>query len=225
MDLLGSILGSMEKPPPMRDDEKKKAKAQQALVEKQQEAEKKKLEDFRNKIHKWIQQFVKDGTLQKKKFEPMDKVYRAILHEVADIAGLTSFSFGQEEQERYVMVWKKEFAPTDDELLAYRKGEDWDPEKAKEMAKQKELERLEDQSDAKNNPKTVIPASNYKDKYKHLIGDTSAKDAARQTTANKSYGFVPSENKKDQRTIEQVLADNRARKRIKTEHPVSESTN
>ncbi len=28
-------------------------------------------------------------------------------HEVADVAGLTSFSFGQEEIDRYVMVWKK----------------------------------------------------------------------------------------------------------------------
>ena len=28
-------------------------------------------------------------------------------HEVADVAGLTSFSFGQEEDDRYVMVWKK----------------------------------------------------------------------------------------------------------------------
>lgn len=28
-------------------------------------------------------------------------------HEVADVAGLTSFSFGQEEIDRYVMLWKK----------------------------------------------------------------------------------------------------------------------
>ena len=30
-------------------------------------------------------------------------------HEVADVAGLTSFSFGQEEIDRYVMLWKKVF--------------------------------------------------------------------------------------------------------------------
>lgn len=28
-------------------------------------------------------------------------------HEVADVAGLTSFSFGIEEEDRYVMIWKK----------------------------------------------------------------------------------------------------------------------
>ena len=28
-------------------------------------------------------------------------------HEVADIASLASFSFGLEEEDRYVMLWKK----------------------------------------------------------------------------------------------------------------------
>ena len=32
---------------------------------------------------------------------------RICRHEVADVAGLTSFSFGQDEVDRYVMVWKK----------------------------------------------------------------------------------------------------------------------
>jgi len=35
----------------------------------------------------------------------------------------------------------------------------------------------------------MVPATDYKDKYKHLIGDESAKDGAKQTLANKSYGF------------------------------------
>ena len=28
-------------------------------------------------------------------------------HEVSDVAGLASFSFGQDEVDRYVMLWKK----------------------------------------------------------------------------------------------------------------------
>ena len=36
-----------------------------------------------------------------------------------------------------LVYFRQEFAPTDDELAAYRKGEDYDPEKAKEAAKQK----------------------------------------------------------------------------------------
>ena len=30
-----------------------------------------------------------------------------VRHEVADVAGLASFSFGFEEEYRYVMLWKK----------------------------------------------------------------------------------------------------------------------
>ncbi|CAG5124090.1 unnamed protein product [Candidula unifasciata] len=213
-DLLGSILGSMEKPPSVGTDERKKAKLQKAILEKQQEAEKKKLDTFRQQIQKQIHDFIKDGTKQKLKLETMEKVLRAIVHEVAEVAGLTSFSFGQEEEDRYVMLWKKEFAPSDEEVLAYRKGEEWDPEKAKELSKQKELEeKLE--RERLQNPSQQTAASNYRDKYKHLIGDTSAKEAAREMVSNSSYGFVPSTNKRDQRTIEQVLADTRAKKKQK----------
>ena len=40
-----------------------------------------------------------------------------------------------------------------------------------------------------NKRKKIQPNSNYKDKYKHLIGDTAAKDAAQSTFTNRSYGF------------------------------------
>ena len=39
-------------------------------------------------------------------------------------------------------IWQ-EFAPSDEELQAYRKGEEWDPEKAKLAAKQKVLVGLQ----------------------------------------------------------------------------------
>lgn len=35
----------------------------------------------------------------------------------------------------------------------------------------------------------VVPNSNYKDKYVHLIGQDAAIDAAKKTESNKSYGF------------------------------------
>ncbi|XP_050414518.1 sperm-associated antigen 7 homolog [Patella vulgata] len=216
MDLLGSILGSMQKPPTVDEAEKKKAREQKKLIEKKQSEEKKHLDVFRMKTQKVIHEFIKDEKQEKYKFKPLDKVYRAIVHEVADVAGLTSFSFGQEEEDRYVMLWKKEFAPSDEEVLAYRRGEVWDPEKAKQLAKEKELQKLEDSQSSKTK---VVPASNYRDKYKHLIGEEAAKDAAQDLTANKSYGFVSSQNKRDTRTIEQVLADTRAKKKQKTDHP------
>ncbi|KAL4221242.1 Sperm-associated antigen 7 [Mactra antiquata] len=221
MDLLGSILGQMEKPPTISDEERKKIKAQKQMIEKQQDKERRKLEDFRQKIEKRINDFIKDGTQEKLRFEPMDKTYRSIVHEVADIASLTSFSFGLEEQDRYVMIWKKEFAPSDEELLAYRRDEEWDPEKAKQILELRAKE-LEESKYKKDKIKKVEPASNYRDKYKHLIGETAAKDAAQSTVTNRSYGFVSSENKRDQRTIEQVLAESRARKKLKTGHNESD---
>ncbi|KAK0061191.1 sperm-associated antigen 7, partial [Biomphalaria pfeifferi] len=196
---------------------------EKALQAKQQEAEKKMLDNFKQKIQKRIHEFIKDGTQEKLKLEPMDKVLRAIVHDVAEVAGLASFSFGLEEDDRYVMLWKKEFAPSDEELLAYRKGEEWDPEKNKELQRQREVEeQLE--KDRKSNPYKDTPSSNYRDKYKHLIGDEAAKEAARGLVSNSQYGFVPSKNKQDSRTIEQVLADTRARKKQKVEHNPSQSS-
>ena len=67
---------------------------------------------------------------------------------------------------------------------------------------------------------TVAPAP-YLDKYERLLGKATdvggAKDAARKTQMNKQYGFVPSENKKDHRSIEQTLADIRAKKKQKVQ--------
>jgi len=212
MDLLGSILGSMEKPP--ENKEKKKAMEQKRLLEKMQQQERQKLSEFRAKIEKRIGEFVKDGAQKNFKFEPMHKTYRAIVHEVADVAGLISFSFGQDEINRYVMLWKKEYAPCDEELLAYRNEEEWDPEKAQRLKAEKATEDT-DRPVRKRKPE-VTPQHDYHQEYEHLLGKETARDAARLTAANKSYGFVPSENKRDHRTIEEVLAESKA-KRQRTE--------
>lgn len=210
---MDSILGSMEKPPVL-DAEKKKAREQKALLEKLQQQEKDKITKFRVEMQKCIGDFIRNGELQKHTFEVMDKVHRTIVHEVAEDAGLASFSFGQEEVDRCVIVWKKEFAPSDEEFAALRAGEEWDPEKARLKA-EKDAEVTSPVASGKRKLDPV--PSSYHKKYEHLLGREAAKDAARATDANKSYGFVPSENKRDQRTIEQVMADNRARKKQKTE--------
>lgn len=83
----------------------------------------------------------------------------------------------------------------------------------------------------------IVPNSNYKDKYVHLIGQDAALEAAKLTVSNKTYGYgnigfkcveswfslkisflVPSANKKDQRSIEQTMADIQAKKKQKTQH-------
>lgn len=43
-------------------------------------------------------------------------------------------SFGQEGLDRYIVVYKKQFPPSEDELYARRNGEEWNDEKALEYA-------------------------------------------------------------------------------------------
>jgi hypothetical protein len=43
--------------------------------------------------------------------------------------GLSAFSFGEEDVDRHVVLFKMEFTPSNDELNAYRKGLTWNPDK------------------------------------------------------------------------------------------------
>ncbi|KAI7812747.1 sperm-associated antigen 7 homolog [Triplophysa rosa] len=215
-DLLGSILSSMEKPPTVHDQEsRRKAREQAARLKKMEEDEKRKKAEFRKKMEKEVSHFIQDSTQQKKKYNPMGKIERSILHDVAEVAGLTSFSFGEDEESRYVMLFKREFAPSDEELEAYRKGEEWDPQKAEERRKLKEQAALEMEAASRTQMRPVSPNSNYRDKYSHLIGTSAAKDAAHTLQANQSYGCVPVANKRDTRSIEEAMNEIRAKKRLK----------
>ncbi len=51
------------------------------------------------------------------------------------------------------------------------------------------MEKQESERAAAARSTVIVPTTNYKDKYEHLIGKEAAKDAAKLTTANKSYGF------------------------------------
>lgn len=44
---------------------------------------------------------------------------------------MSAFSFGEEDVDRHVVVYKKEFVPCPDELNALRKGQAWNPESSK----------------------------------------------------------------------------------------------
>ncbi|XP_004433274.1 PREDICTED: sperm-associated antigen 7 isoform X1 [Ceratotherium simum simum] len=188
-DLLGSILSSMEKPPSLGDQEtRRKAREQAARLKKLQEQEKQQKVEFRKRMEKEVSDFIQDSGQIKKKFQPMNKIERSILHDVVEVAGLTSFSFGEDDECRYVMIFKKEFAPSDEELDSYRRGEEWDPQKAEEKRKLKELAQRQEEEAAQQGPVVVSPASDYKDKYSHLIGKGAAKDAAHMLQANKTYG-------------------------------------
>ncbi|KAF3813457.1 hypothetical protein GH733_018610 [Mirounga leonina] len=257
-DLLGSILSSMEKPPSLGDQEsRRKAREQAARLKKLQEQEKQQKVEFRKRMEKEVSDFIQDSGQIKKKFQPMNKIERSILHDVVEVAGLTSFSFGEDDECRYVMIFKKvkgpspppssllfslrppptpggeacmkpvcgtstpwflcpqEFAPSDEELDSYRRGEEWDPQKAEEKRKLKELAQRQEEAAAQQGPVVVSPASDYKDKYSHLIGKGAAKDAAHMLQANKTYGCVPVANKRDTRSIEEAMNEIRAKKRLR----------
>ncbi|XP_040202909.1 sperm-associated antigen 7 [Rana temporaria] len=223
-DLLSSILSSMERPPQVGDQEsRRKAREQAARLKKMQEHEKRQKLEFRKRMEKVVSEFIQDSTQTKKKLQPMGKIERSILHDVVEVAGLTSFSFGEDEESRYVMIFKKEFAPCDEELEAYRKGEEWDPVKAEEKKKLKERAQKEAEADALRGPSCVNPNTDYKDKYSHLIGKIAAKDAAHTLEANKAYGCVPVANKRDTRSIEEAMNEIRAKKRLKHEDGESAS--
>ncbi|XP_002733237.1 sperm-associated antigen 7 homolog [Saccoglossus kowalevskii] len=223
-DLLGNILGSMEKPPSAGDKEKKLAKQRKKQMEKIQEADKKRKSDFRLKVEKEVNEFTNNETSTRLRYEPMDRVYRSIIYDVAEVAGLTSFSFGERDEERYLVLFKKEFAPTDEELAAYRSGKVIeDPEKAREYYRMKAQSVTETTvTEETTQDKDFVPTTNYRDKYKKLIGDVSAKEGAHTLAPNKQFGFVPSESKTDKRSIEEMMNDIRAKKKQKLlEHSVS----
>lgn len=223
MDLLGSILNSMQKPPPVSEAQKNAIKKQKEVLERKQKEQKAILNKFRKHVEEKISNFIKDGTKPYLQFDPMDQMYRAVIRDVAEIAGVQVISFGQEGIDRYAVVYLKDKGPTEDELSVRRAGGIWNEEKAAEMAlrgiemqRQAALENEEEKS-RKRKHKEELSGTFYKQKYAHLIGENAAIDAAQKTNVNKNYGEVPSENKKDQRSIEQTMADIKAKKLKKTE--------
>lgn len=228
MDLLGSIMSSMEKPPSVDTKEKLRIKKAQEAYLKHQNKEKAKILQFRKETEKKVTEFVQDDKQTRLKFSPLNKVLRNIVHEIAEDAGMLAHSFGEEEVDRYIMIFKKDFPPTEDELNALRNGQEWNDDVAKRLLAQREQDKIEEMLDEQ---KRMIqkrtnqdkPKYNYKEKFQHLVGLEAAEQAARKTETNKSYGFVPSENKKDLRSIEQTLADIREKKRMKLENESCQS--
>ncbi|XP_049770048.1 sperm-associated antigen 7 homolog [Schistocerca cancellata] len=222
MDLLGSILNAMDKPPSVNDKQRLMMKKQREAMLKKKNEDKEKLKKFREEVEKTIEEFIKDDSKGRHVFEPMEHVLRSVVLDVVEVAGVSAFMVGEEGVDRHVVAYKREFAPSEDELAVLRRGEEWTPEKAKEIAEQRERDRQEAEEASKKrssrDEKNFVPASNfYKDKYRHLIGEDAALAAAKKTETNRAYGFVPSENKKDVRSIEQTLADLQRRKRQKVD--------
>ncbi|XP_006262963.1 sperm-associated antigen 7 [Alligator mississippiensis] len=216
LDLLGSILSAMERPPGLGDQEaRRRAREEAARLRTLQEQDKRHKAEFRKRMEREVSDFIQDSAEPRRRFAPMSKIERSILHDVVEVAGLSSFSFGDDEDTRYVMVFKKEFAPSDEELEAYRRGEEWDPQRAEEKRRLREAAAREAELEAARGPAVVSPQHDYKDKYSHLIGTGGGKGAAHAMEANKAYGCVPVANKRDTRSIEEAMNEIRAKKRLR----------
>lgn len=50
---------------------------------------------------------------------------------MAQTAGFIAISFGLEDVDRYIVVYKKDCGPSEDECFARRNGEEWNAETAK----------------------------------------------------------------------------------------------
>merc|ERR1712112_417470 len=198
--------------------QKKKQKGMFAIIE---EKERQAKLNFRTKIENKINEFLKKDNDKTLKFEAMDKYHRSVVHDVSEVAGLVSHSFGEEDVDRHIQVWKKEFSPGDDELATLRRGEEWDPVKFQQEKTQREWrdELEEERSRALNK---VAPKTNYQSKYEHLIGKEAAVEAARKTEVRSQFGMVSAELKKDRRTVEDIQAEIRTKKRQKLETEVPE---
>lgn len=229
----------MDAPPATNEQQKTLIKKQREMMERMQNKQKEELLRFRKYVEERMGRFAKDDRTCIE-FQPLDKVHRSVIHEIAENGGFIAMSFGREDEDRHSVVYKKEHPPSEDEVTARRNGDGWNKEIAKEYSERRK-ERLaqEQQTQSDHNKAStsdstgptastsananvnasssdeVKPTSNYKAKYAHLIGESAALQAARKTETNQSYGFVPSKNKKDMRSIEQTLADIQAKKRLK----------
>ncbi|KAH8255644.1 hypothetical protein KR038_007872 [Drosophila bunnanda] len=228
MDLLDSILNAMDAPPANNEQQKTLIKKQREMMERMQNKQKEELLRFRKYVDERMGRFAKDDR-KCIEFQPLDKVHRSVIHEIAENGGFIAMSFGREDVDRHSVVYKKEHAPGEDEVTARRNGDGWNAEIAKEYAERRRERLAQEQSDKQASTSEagsssatgdqdcgeVKPTTNYKAKYAHLIGESAALQAARKTETNQSYGFVPSKNKKDMRSIEQTLADIQAKKRLR----------
>ena len=106
MDLLGSILGSMDasKPPPPTEKEKVMKKKQKELAAKLEEKHREAKQKFRTKVETQVNDFLKNENEKTLKFSAMDKYHRSVVHDVAEIAGLVTYSFGEEDVDRHIQV-------------------------------------------------------------------------------------------------------------------------
>lgn len=226
MDLLDSILSGMEKPPTVKKPEikdKEKREKFEKMQKQKQEAERRQkemIDKFRNDISKRIKAFVESPTTDdpkttKLELKPMSKIFRSIVHETCEEHedDIVVHSFGTEDVDKHCVIWKRGSEPCEEEIRAMKLGIEYKP---------KTNDGDDDGDDSQNKSgssqgKTDEGKDKFWSKYEKIIGENaSGVESARAAMPAKQYGCVPIENKKDQRSIEQMIDDIRKSKKQKT---------
>lgn len=223
MDLLDSILKGMETPPtvkkPVVKDKEKREKLEKLHRERQEAAKKQKelVDKFRIDIAGRIRKFVdlpktEDPKSTKLVLRPMSKIYRSIVHETCEEYDdeIVVHSFGTEEIDRHCVIWKSGFEPCEEELRAMKLGVEYKP-------KTDNIEGEDEEDSAHHSSEGCKDGKDkFWSKYEKIIGENASGVAsARIALPAKQYGCVPIENKKDQRSIEQMMDDIRKTKKQK----------
>lgn len=220
MDLLDSILGSMEKPPVVKKPEikdKDKREKLEKLQKQRQEAvrkHKQMVDKFREDITKRVKEFVNTPTTDNPetrewRLKPMDKVLRSIVREACEDYEdeIVVHSFGTEEFDRHCTIWKKGCEPSEEEIRAMKLGVEYKPKSEDDGPE-------EDESEAQSG--SVDGKDKFWSKYEKVIGENAyGLESASVVLPAKQYGCVPIDNKKDQRSIEQMMDDIRRSKKQK----------
>jgi len=217
MDILGSIMKNMVQPPRIAPEERERRKKIEEMQKKQREAEQNAILKFKGSITLRVEEFSKDEAQTRLVLEPMTRQQRGIVHEIAETNEMVAHSFGTEELDRHVIIFKADACPCEAELNCLKRGEVYVPREI-ESTEVEEESLVPEKRNRKAQPE-------YLQKYeKHLGGLDVAKAGAKSTETSRSYGYVSSEQKKDKRTIEETLADIQARKKSKTTNNTADET-
>lgn len=233
MDLLDSILNKMEKPPEVKKpeikdkDKREKFEKMQKQMQDSERKQKEMLTKFRLDLTTRIKQFVNlptthDIKTRQLKTKPLNKIYRSIVHEVCEEHedDIVLHSFGTEEVDRHCVIWKKGFEPCEDEIRAMKAGVEYKPPK-----KEDEEEGSDEPEAGGSGGKTVGGKDKFWAKYEKIIGENaSGVESAFVAQPAKQYGFVPIENKKDHRSIEEISNEIRKNKKQKMSTELNEKT-
>jgi len=105
-------------PPSLSQKEKERRKKEREAAAKADEVQRKATKAFREKMEARLKAFVVQSKERTLTLDPMEKSERAVVHDVAEVAGLVAHSFGQEDEgNRHVVVWKREDSPSEEELV------------------------------------------------------------------------------------------------------------